>query len=141
MHRGSRSPWHWDGRVCISHREVLWGTGVGLGLCFALVLCPAHLKDPQGLSLLPLQHPVPSAVTPLCCSSAAASPPAPEQSCVKHADVFIIKLMPALRACAQVYPVLFKSVPEQPFPATAKQKLFQQNSFFLFSVRKPFFSG
>lgn len=67
-------------------------------------------------------------------------PPVPEWSCVKHADNFITSLMAALRESAQGYPVRFKSVPEQPFPAAAKQKLFQQSCILLFFVRNPYFS-
>lgn len=87
----------WEG-LPLPSLEVLWGTGMGLGLCFALML---HPQGPTGLVCAP-----PGASCPpsndisACCSSTAASAPVPEQSCVKHADVFITKLMAALGACA-----------------------------------------
>lgn len=136
MQRGSCCPWHWLGRVHLPPGRSLghWD-GVRTVTCTDASSCTP--QGPTGLVSAPPGASWPSARTSLCSCSTAASPPVPEQSCVKHADVFIAKLMAALRACA--YPVLFKSVPEQPFPATAKQKLFQQNPIFLFSVRNTFF--
>lgn len=73
---------HWDGVLCTDASSCMPQGPTGL------VFAPPGASCPR------------SNDTSVCCSSAAASPPVPEQSCVKHADVLITELMAALRACA-----------------------------------------